>query len=84
MKFTVVTSKVAEYQLAELWIEASDRACVSYAFDRIESLLKVNAHLRGRSHPSGWRVIALSPLVVTFRVSEDDRLVTIMSVFSRP
>jgi hypothetical protein len=84
MKFTVATSPVAEYQLALIWLQARDRERVSQAFNRIESLLKTNAHRLGRLHPSGWRVITLMPLAVTFKASEDDRLVTIMSVFYRP
>jgi hypothetical protein len=84
MKFTVAMSPVAEHQLALIWLQASDREQVSQAFNRIESQLKTNAHRLGRLHSSGWRVIALLPLAVTFKVSEDDRLVTIMSVFNRP
>jgi hypothetical protein len=83
MRFTVVMSPVAEHQLAEIWLQANDRERVSHAFNRIESLLKSDAQSLGRLHPSGWRVISLLPLAVTFRVSDDDRLVTIMSVFYR-
>jgi hypothetical protein len=84
MKFTVVMSPVADHQLAEIWMNATDRASVSQAFDRIEVLLKREAHVLGRLHPSGWRVVTMSPLAVTFRVSMDDRLVKVMSVFYRP
>jgi hypothetical protein len=84
MKFTVAMSPVAEHQLALIWLQAEDRERVSQAFHRIEALLKTDAHRLGRLHPSGWRVLTLMPIVVTFKVSEDDRLVTIMSVFYRP
>jgi hypothetical protein len=56
----------------------------SQAFDRIEALLKKEAHVLGRLHPSGWRVVTILPLAVTFRVSLDDRMVKVMSVFYRP
>ena len=84
MKYTVVNAPVADHQLADIWLKATDRQGVADAFNRIESSLKHDAHLQGRQHPSGWRVIVLPPLVVTFRVSEDDRLVTILSVAHRP
>jgi hypothetical protein len=83
MKFTVVMSAIAEHQLAEIWVQASDRAVVSRAFDQIEALLKREAPSLGRLHPSGWRVVTISPLAVTFQVSMDDRMVKVMSVFYR-
>jgi hypothetical protein len=84
MKYTVVTTPIADHQLATIWLSAPDRERVARAFDRIEALLKRDAPLLGRLHPSGWRVLSLPPLAVTFRVSEDDRLVKILSVHHRP
>jgi hypothetical protein len=84
MKYTVVTTPVADHQLAEIWVAAADRQRVAQAIDRIEALLKRDAPLLGRLHPDGWRVLSLQPLAVTFRVSEDDRLVKNLSVHYRP
>jgi hypothetical protein len=84
MKYTVVNAPVADEQLADIWIEAKDRQGVADAFNRIESSLRHDAQLQGREHPNGWRVLIVPPLAVTFRVSEDDRLVRIMSVAYRP
>ena len=83
MKFTVVKSPIAEHQLAKIWVQASDRASVSQAFDRIATLLKPDPKSLGRLHPGGWRVVTLGPLAVTFQVSADDRMVKVMSVFFR-
>jgi hypothetical protein len=80
MKYTVVTSNIADEQLARLWLSAQDRQSVADAFDHIESMLKHDAHLQGQLHPSGWRVLVEPPVVVSFRVSEADRLVKILSV----
>ena len=80
MKYSVVNVPLADDQLAEIWLKASDRQVVADAFDRIESSLKNDAHLQGQQHPNGWRVITVAPLAVAFRVSEDDRLVTIVEV----
>jgi len=84
MKYTVVTVPVAEHQLADIWLKATNPQLVADAFNRIESLLKHDAHRLGRAHPDGWRGLIIPPLAITFRVSEDDRLATIMSVFYRP
>ncbi|MEX2176118.1 MAG: hypothetical protein WD872_17280 [Pirellulaceae bacterium] len=84
MKYTVVTTTIADYQLAAIWLYASNRQQVADAFDRLEASLKLDAHLQGRHHPDGWRVTAHSPIVITFRVSEPDRLATILSVHYRP
>ena len=84
MRFTIVTSPLADHQLATIWLSASKRQEVADAFDQIERELKENAHIQGREHPSGWRVITRNPLTATFKVSEDDRLVTIISVFCLP
>jgi hypothetical protein len=84
MKYTVVTTPVADHQLAEIWLSAPNRQHVADAFDHIEALLKHDALVLGREHPDGWRALVCPPLAVTFRVSEDDRLVSILSVFLRP
>lgn len=83
MKYTVVTTPVADHQLAEIWMSAADRQLVANTFDRIETMLKCDAHLQGRFHPDGWRVLSLPPLAVTFRVSEEDRLAKILAVYTR-
>jgi hypothetical protein len=84
MKYTVVNAPVADHQLANIWLTATDRQQVADSFNRIELSLKHDAHLQGRDHPSGWRVISVAPLVVSFCFSEDDRLVKILSVDYRP
>jgi hypothetical protein len=83
MKFTVVTTALADDQLARLWLQAADRQRITEAYDRIESLLKHDAHLAGALHPGGWRVIYEPPIVASFRVREDDRLVKDLSVALR-
>ena len=84
MKYTVVNTPIADRQLAEIWLRALDCQRVADAFDRIEAELKRDPHSLGRSHPDGWRVVALPPVVVAFRVSEDDRLVKVLSIDYRP
>jgi hypothetical protein len=84
MKYTVVTTSLADDQLAKLWLRATDRQSVADAYDRIEAMLKHDPHSLGREHPGGWRVLDEPPIVVTFRVIEEDRLARILSVHFRP
>jgi hypothetical protein len=83
MKYTVVNAPIADEQLADTWLKATDRQAVADAFNRIESSLKNDPQFQGQEHPSGWRVLTVPPLAVAFRVSEDDRQVRIMSVAVR-
>lgn len=84
MRYTVVNTFVADHQLAEMWLNALDRQQVADAFDRIEAELRRNPHVVGREHPDGWRVVAAAPFVVAFIISEDDRLVKVLSLEYRP
>jgi hypothetical protein len=84
MKYTVVTTPVADHQLAEIWLDALDRQLIADAFDQIESQLRRRPNEIGRQHPAGWRSVAEPPLAITYRVSEDDRIVKILSVYYRP
>jgi hypothetical protein len=84
MKFTVVSTPVADHQLAEIWLQSSDQQAVANASNEIDSLLMHDADQRGRAHPNGWRVLSVPPLVVTFKVSLDDRIAKIMSVYPAP
>lgn len=84
MKFTVVSTPVANQQLAEIWLQSNDQQAVADASNRIDSLLMHDADRQGRAHPGGWRVLLVPPLIVTFRVSVDDRIATIMPVFPAP
>jgi hypothetical protein len=84
MKYTVVYTSLADDLLAEIWLHAPNRQQVADASDLIQSSLKQDAHLQGQEHPNGWKVIAVPPLVATFRVSPDDRKVTVLAMFYRP
>ena len=76
-------SRVLTDLRAEIWLKAADRQAVADAFDQIEFSLKIDAHLKGQEHPNGWRVITVAPLAAAFRVSEEDRIVRILSVAFR-
>jgi hypothetical protein len=84
MKYTVVSTPLADLQLTEVWLEANDRRVVTEASDRVNSLLRFDPHNLGRLRSDGRRVIVHWPLSFTFEVSEDDRKVTIVSIKYNP
>lgn len=83
MKFTVLWKQQAEDQLAEIWL-ASDRSPeVTVAADELEKILRNDAQNQGESRSDSRRVVFIPPLVVAFRVNEDDRVVWVLSVHAK-
>lgn len=84
MKYTVVWKPSAEAELARLWADATDRAALSAAADSVDGLLARDPEVRGESRQGSARIIVVQPLVVAFDVREDDRLVSVLSVWRMP
>jgi hypothetical protein len=84
MKFTVVLTPFAFHQLATIWLRVKNRQQVTDASDQIESLLRTGAHRIGRLRPDGLRAFILSPLVYTYSVTQEDQLVTVVSIRHLP
>ena len=82
MKFTVVWKSAAERQLADIWLEATDRQAITSASEAIESALATRPEELGESRPLDCRLAFVDPLAVTFRVTAADRLVEVLSVRS--
>jgi hypothetical protein len=80
MKYTVVYTPFADYQLADIWLRAKNRQQVTDSANKIESMLRHDADQLGLPRRHGHRVIVKPPLVFTFEVSVDDRLVTVLSI----
>ena len=80
MKFTVVGKPAAERQLADIWLEATDRQAVTSASETIESALATRPEEIGESRPLGCRLAFIAPLAITYRVTTADRLVEVVSI----
>lgn len=76
MIYTVAWLTAAENRLAEIWMSSADPNGVTTAANRLERDLRRDAHLKGQEY-GDQRVAIDEPLALTFRVSVDDRLVTI-------
>jgi hypothetical protein len=79
MRYTVVTEKPAENQLARIWIQAPDRQAVADASNRIERELANDPDTKGV--PLGiFRTCTDDPLAVLYHVDPGDRMVRIIQV----
>ena len=81
MRYTVLWTPTAERDLAELWLDAADREAVRSAADTLDSLLRVDAHLRGESRYESLRVLHAAPLGVDFEVDEENGIVWVLRVW---
>ena len=84
MRFTVVSSDFALYQLTEIWLRAPNRQHVTDASNEIDVKLRDDPDQLGDLRPDGHRSLVVPPLVVTFEVNADDRKVTVLSFRYRP
>ncbi len=80
MKYTVSWLPQAQDELADLWVQATDRQAVTGAADRIDRALARDADTKGQPF-DGARIIVQAPLAVSFTVSPDDCQVTVYQVW---
>jgi hypothetical protein len=81
MRFTVIWIPEAEAQLADTWLNSTNRDAVRKAAFEIERLLRTNPTNVGESRSEGQRILQVSPLGVRFMVLEDDRTVQVLRVW---
>ena len=79
-RYTVIWTKSARNELAELWVHASSRSAVTVAADLMNQELRNDAPIKGRVLSEGLRSIQASPIVALFTVSEDDRIAEVLRV----
>jgi len=83
MRYTVTWLSAALDELMRLWTQAADRQAVTDAANRIDRVLAVDPERQGRPLGS-QRVLVEPPLVVTFQVIPDDRMVRVLQVSRIP
>jgi hypothetical protein len=76
MRFTVIWSQVAQNQLAELWMNATDQSAVTRASHRIDQLLAIDPDQQGDDFYGDW-LLVVPPLQVVYRIVTDDMQVVI-------
>ncbi len=81
--YTVIWQTVAENELAELWLAASDRRAITLAASTLDAALSVRPLRLGESRASSvQRIVYQAPLGIEFEVVEDDKRVIVQGVFS--
>jgi hypothetical protein len=79
--FTVLWAQTATDQLADIWLESTDRAAVNSAVEAIDSLLSSDPLGELTSElGEGLRTVTIASLRIIYPVREDDRAVDVATV----
>jgi hypothetical protein len=81
MKYTVIWSREAEDDLAELWLDADKRAEITTASQLVDSELREDAHLLGERRYGRFRVLYSDPIAVDFEIRVEDRIARVLAVW---
>jgi hypothetical protein len=81
MSYTVTWDRMAENELATIWINAQDKEAVRRAADFIDAELRSDPYSLSESRSGNARIMVIPPLVVRYAVQEDDRKVIVRMVW---
>ena len=81
MTYTVVWTPAALNELADLWVNAADRADVTLASDTIDAALRIDPDAQSESRSGKTRIMIVPPLAVSYDVEDMDCLVTVWAVW---
>jgi hypothetical protein len=70
----------AERELTELWLSAADQTAISAVSNRVDRELGFDPFAIGESRDGNRRIVIFRPLVVSFTVYENDRIVRVTKV----
>ncbi len=82
--FTVTWTQSASDQLADIWLKAVSpiRDEITKYVQNLDRHLQANADRLGESREASVRILTDTPLGIEFQISEPDRLVTVVRVWS--
>ncbi len=80
MNYAVTWERIAEAQLAALWIRSANKSAVTGYIDQIDRALERDPHGQGESRNAGTRLAFFRPLAVRFHVDDTRRVVTVTAV----
>ena len=66
--------------LAEIWLQSDNRNAITEAVNAIDRRLRSDPDLVGESREGAVRIAFFPPLIVRFRVSIEDRVVSVVTV----
>jgi hypothetical protein len=79
-RFTVVWWQFATRRLADLWLEATDKAAITHAADEIDRRLAVDPLSCAEHRHEELCGLTIDPLTVQFTIDDHDRLVKVWTV----
>lgn len=79
-KRTVIWTREAEAELAEIWLASGTRKLVTYASSQIDAALKHQAEVYGSSLAEGIWALDEPPLRVLYEILDADCVVRILQV----
>jgi hypothetical protein len=82
MRYTVTWHRSALNQLATLWTSSASRGSFATAVELVDQLLGDDPGSEGEAF-YGDRLLVAEPLMVTFKIEENDRIVVILDVYSK-
>ena len=80
-RYTVLWTKKAESQLAEIWSAATDRASVTAAANALDADLAADPYAIGESRADNYRIEVQGVLAIIYAVSDVDRTVSVVRVW---
>jgi mRNA-degrading endonuclease RelE of RelBE toxin-antitoxin system len=81
MRYSVRWKPNAEQQLAQIWLDATDRPVITKAAHEIDRRLQENPEDEGESRTGDNRVLFETPRAARFRVIPDDWRVDVLGVW---
>jgi hypothetical protein len=82
--YTVLWLQQAQDELAQIWIESTDRKAITSATATLDNLLATDPAQQGEELAEGLRRLTVQPLQVWFEVRELDRTVEVSNVKLKP
>ena len=82
MTYTVLWDVRAQQELASIWMNAGDaRNLIREAANSIDRALAHDPEGVGESRTTDRRILIASPLAVTYRVLQEDRVVRVFNIW---
>jgi hypothetical protein len=81
MSYSVVWRPKAEQELAALWLAAPDRKAITTSVHQIDQFLANEPADQGRWLIGVTRTLIVPPLAVVYEIIEDDRKVSVLTIW---
>lgn len=81
MNYSVIWLPDAEQELADLWLNSTDRGALTNAAAVLDQLLERDPANEGESRPNDRRILFAPPLAAIYRLYPSERRVDVLHVW---